>query len=169
MDFRLPELGEGVYEAELVAWLVKAGESVKRGQNLMEVLTDKASMEVPSPFAGSITGLRAEPGQQIKVGDIVLTYSPADQQEAREDGGQRIEDRGSRIEDRKGREGPEMKARDGRQAAHETPLSSVLHPPYATRIAAVRAAPSVRYMARKLGEQRHVTHGRCCSNSGYRC
>ncbi len=49
MDFRLPELGEGVYEAELVAWLVRAGDAVKRGQNLMEVLTDKASMEVPSP------------------------------------------------------------------------------------------------------------------------
>src|SRR5438309_2262922 len=69
MDFRLPELGEGIYEAELVAWLVKVGDSVKRGQDLMEVLTDKASMEVPSPFAGSITGLRAGPGQQIKVGD----------------------------------------------------------------------------------------------------
>ena len=44
MDFRLPELGEGVYEAELVAWLVKPGDVVKRGQNLVEVLTDKATM-----------------------------------------------------------------------------------------------------------------------------
>src|SRR5437588_13017984 len=74
MDFRLPELGEGVYEAELVAWLVKAGDSVKRGQSLIEVLTDKASMEVPSPFVGTITGLMAQPGQVIKVGDVVLAY-----------------------------------------------------------------------------------------------
>ena len=63
MDFHLPELGEGVYEAELVRWLVKPGDAVKRGQTLMEVMTDKATMEVPAPFAGTITELRAEPGQ----------------------------------------------------------------------------------------------------------
>ena len=75
MEFRLPELGEGVYEAELVSWLVKPGDVVKRGQNLIEVLTDKATMEVPSPFAGKITDLLAEPGQRIKVGDVVLNYA----------------------------------------------------------------------------------------------
>src|SRR5205807_1326254 len=79
MDFRLPELGEGVYEAELVSWLVKSGDAVKRGQNLMEVLTDKATMEVPSPFAGSVTALKVEPGQKIKVGDVMLTYDAAGQ------------------------------------------------------------------------------------------
>src|SRR5919204_6625910 len=82
MDFRLPELGEGVYEAELVAWLVKPGDTVKRGQNLMEVLTDKATMEVPSPFVGTITALKAEPGQQLKVGEAVLSYAPAGQADA---------------------------------------------------------------------------------------
>jgi 2-oxoisovalerate dehydrogenase E2 component (dihydrolipoyl transacylase) len=76
MDFKLPELGEGVYEAELVAWLVQPGQTVKRGQSLMEVLTDKATMEVPSPFAGSITGVQSQPGQRIKVGQVVLTYAP---------------------------------------------------------------------------------------------
>jgi len=81
-EFHLPELGEGVYEAELVAWLVKPGDTVKRGQNLMEVLTDKATMEVPSPFAGTIAALSAEPGRQIKVGDVVLAYTPAGQEEA---------------------------------------------------------------------------------------
>src|SRR5262249_9219712 len=74
MDFQVPELGEGVYEAELVAWHVKPGDVVKRGQTLMEVMTDKATMEVPSRFAGRIGELRAEPGQQIKVGQVVLTY-----------------------------------------------------------------------------------------------
>src|SRR5438876_10263684 len=77
MDFHLPELGEGVYEAELVAWLVKVGDTVKRGQPLIEMLTDKATMEVPSPFAGTITALRAEAGQQIKVGQVVLGYEGA--------------------------------------------------------------------------------------------
>src|SRR2546423_1398754 len=77
MDFKLPELGEGVYEAELVAWLVQPGQAVKRGQSLMEVLTDKATMEVPSPFAGTLTGVQARPGQRLKVGQVVLSYALA--------------------------------------------------------------------------------------------
>jgi 2-oxoisovalerate dehydrogenase E2 component (dihydrolipoyl transacylase) len=146
MDFRLPELGEGVYEAELVAWLVKPGDTVKRGQNLMEVLTDKASMEVPAPFGGTIIGLRAEPGQQIKVGDIVLTYSPTGQQDSTEAGGTKVQDGRSRIEDRK--PGVES-ARDGRESLFETSASRI--PASLTVPSSVRAAPSVRYMARKLG------------------
>jgi pyruvate dehydrogenase E2 component (dihydrolipoamide acetyltransferase)/2-oxoisovalerate dehydrogenase E2 component (dihydrolipoyl transacylase) len=74
MDFALPEIGEGVYEAELVRWLVQPGHIVKRGQALAEVLTDKATMELPSPFAGTIETLKAEPGQPIKVGELMLTY-----------------------------------------------------------------------------------------------
>ena len=77
MDFQVPELGEGVYEAELVSWLVKPGDVVKRGQALMEVMTDKATMEVPSRTAGRIAELRAEPGQQIKVGQVVLSFEEA--------------------------------------------------------------------------------------------
>ena len=76
MEFRLPEIGEGVYEAEFLNWLVKPGDTVKSGQNLMEVMTDKATMELPAPFAGTIDELRATPGQKIKVGDVLLTYTP---------------------------------------------------------------------------------------------
>ena len=70
MDFALPQLGEGVYEAELLRWLVQPGDAVKRGQTLMEVLTDKATMEVPAPFAGKITTLQGEPGQTLKIGQL---------------------------------------------------------------------------------------------------
>src|SRR5258708_3438465 len=74
MDFRVPELGEGVYEAEVIAWQVKVGEVVKRGQTLVEVMTDKATMEIPSPFAGTITSLNVEPDKQIKIGELLLSY-----------------------------------------------------------------------------------------------
>src|SRR5947207_3438626 len=77
MDFRLPELGEGVYEAELTRWLVGVGDRIAPGHGLLEVLTDKATMEVPSPFAGVISSLGAEPGQALKVGQVVLGYEPA--------------------------------------------------------------------------------------------
>jgi pyruvate/2-oxoglutarate dehydrogenase complex dihydrolipoamide acyltransferase (E2) component len=78
MQFTLPEIGEGVYEAEMIAWLVKPGDSIKRGQNLLEVMTDKATMEVPSPFVGTISELKVEPGQKIKVGEVLLTYEAVD-------------------------------------------------------------------------------------------
>ena len=79
MDFRLPELGEGVYEAEMTRWLVTVGDQVAPGKGLLEVLTDKATMEVPSPFAGVITNLAVEPGQPLKIGQVVLTYDAADE------------------------------------------------------------------------------------------
>jgi 2-oxoisovalerate dehydrogenase E2 component (dihydrolipoyl transacylase) len=74
MEFHLPEIGEGLYEAEVARWLVKPGDAVKPGQGLLEVLTDKATMEVPAPFTGTVGELRAEVGQVIKVGQVVLTY-----------------------------------------------------------------------------------------------
>src|SRR5262252_1312775 len=133
MDFQLPELGEGVYEAELVSWLVKPGDAVKRGQNLMEVLTDKATMEVPAPFAGTITGLRAEPGQQIKVGHVVLTYTA-----------------GAETETSAGE--PPAVGQQGNGAAKSA--SAAVGAPSAARHAfspaLIKAAPSVRQMARKL-------------------
>src|SRR5947208_4248860 len=77
MDFHLPQLGEGVYEAEMIRWLVAPGDAVRHGQGLMEVMTDKATMEVPAPFAGTVTELRVQPGATIKVGDLILSYTPA--------------------------------------------------------------------------------------------
>jgi len=77
MDFALPPVGEGLLEVELTRWLVQAGEAVGRGQALMEVLSDKATMEVPAPFAGRIAETIAEPGRKIKVGEVVLRYQPS--------------------------------------------------------------------------------------------
>ena len=137
MDFALPEIGEGVYEAELVSWLVQEGDTVKPGQNLLEVLTDKATMEVPSPFAGTVTALRAKPGQSVKVGDVLLSYTPAGQPVA-------------------AAARPAVEATASAQSAPPAPAASppVLNRngpgPAAGRLP-VKAAPSVRYLARKLG------------------
>jgi 2-oxoisovalerate dehydrogenase E1 component beta subunit len=79
VQFCLPELGSGVYEVELVNWLVHVGDVVQRGQNLMEVMTDKATTEVPAPFSGTITALAAQPGSQVRIGTVVLEYLPAEQ------------------------------------------------------------------------------------------
>jgi pyruvate dehydrogenase E2 component (dihydrolipoamide acetyltransferase)/2-oxoisovalerate dehydrogenase E2 component (dihydrolipoyl transacylase) len=76
MDFRVPALGEGIYEAELVEWRVRPGDRVVPGQPLAEVMTDKAVMEVPAPFAGTIDRLSVAPGQSVEVGQVLLVYAP---------------------------------------------------------------------------------------------
>jgi pyruvate/2-oxoglutarate dehydrogenase complex dihydrolipoamide acyltransferase (E2) component len=77
MDWRLPELGEGLNEADLVAWFVKPGDLVGRYQRLLGVVTDKATFEIPSNFNGEITGLKAEPAQHVQPGQVLLTYLEA--------------------------------------------------------------------------------------------
>lgn len=72
-EFKLPDLGEGMEEATIVKWLVKAGDMVKKDQKIAEVETDKAVVEIPSPFEGKVLELRFKPGQVAKVGSILLT------------------------------------------------------------------------------------------------
>jgi len=78
MDFALPPVGEGLIEVELVRWLVSPGDKVKRAQPLIEVMSDKATMEVPSPFGGVVSETLAEPGAKVKVGQVVMRYTPSD-------------------------------------------------------------------------------------------
>ncbi len=66
--FLLPDLGEGLTEAEIVAWHVAPGDSVELNQVLVEVETEKAVVELPSPFAGTVVELFAAPGESIEVG-----------------------------------------------------------------------------------------------------
>ena len=73
--FILPDLGEGVHEAELIQWRVKPGETVKEHQTLAEMETDKALVEVPSPWTGVIKELRGNEGEIITVGSVLVTYS----------------------------------------------------------------------------------------------
>lgn len=72
-DFKLPDLGEGVHEGQIVRLMVKAGEKVREDQPLMEVETDKASVEIPSPFSGTISKWHVEEGQLVHVGDVMVT------------------------------------------------------------------------------------------------
>lgn len=65
---KVPDIGEGIAEVELVEWLVKAGDAVAEDQSLAIVMTDKASVEIPSPVAGTVTRLAGEVGQMLAVG-----------------------------------------------------------------------------------------------------
>ena len=72
LEFKLPDIGEGVAEGEIVKWLVKVGDSVKEHQSIVEVMTDKATVEVPSPAAGKITALKAKEGDTVPVGSVIF-------------------------------------------------------------------------------------------------
>src|SRR3954470_11813332 len=73
MQFRLPELGEGVHEGEMVKWKVKPGDSVKYDQPLCEIMTDKATVEIPSAFQGKVAEFHAKEGEVVKVGQLMLS------------------------------------------------------------------------------------------------
>jgi pyruvate dehydrogenase E2 component (dihydrolipoamide acetyltransferase)/2-oxoisovalerate dehydrogenase E2 component (dihydrolipoyl transacylase) len=143
---------------------VQPGDTVKRGQELAEVVTDKASMPLPAPFFGRVGELRAEPGDMIKVGEVILTFEPST--------------RGAEAKAVEAKEGsaksapPREKAAaaknaDGQSSARGTAASAAAatrrrgergqaiavaeRPRTPATTARVSAAPSVRRMARELG------------------
>jgi pyruvate dehydrogenase E2 component (dihydrolipoamide acetyltransferase) len=73
--FILPDLGEGVHEAELISWKVEVGQTVQEHETLAEMETDKALVEVPSPWTGVIKELGGAEGDIVKVGSILVTYA----------------------------------------------------------------------------------------------
>lgn len=75
-EFKLPDVGEGIHEAEILRWLAKVGEKVAQNQPMLEIQTDKAVVEIPSPVAGVIAEIRAERGTMAQVGDILVVIEP---------------------------------------------------------------------------------------------
>ncbi|MBL8963345.1 MAG: 2-oxo acid dehydrogenase subunit E2 [Phycisphaeraceae bacterium] len=81
-EFILPDLGEGVHEAELIKWRVKVGDTVAEHDILAEMETDKALVEVPSPRPGIIASLNGKEGEILHVGNVLVTYQGAAGQDA---------------------------------------------------------------------------------------
>jgi 2-oxoisovalerate dehydrogenase E2 component (dihydrolipoyl transacylase) len=71
-QFKLPDIGEGIAEAEIVAWHVKVGDKVEEDQQLADMMTDKATVEMESPVAGTVTKLAGEVGDQIAIGSVLV-------------------------------------------------------------------------------------------------
>jgi 2-oxoisovalerate dehydrogenase E2 component (dihydrolipoyl transacylase) len=71
-EFRLPDVGEGLTEADIVSWHVKPGDTIKDGQVIVEIETAKAVVELPSPFAGTVSQLLVDEGQTVDVGTPII-------------------------------------------------------------------------------------------------
>ena len=71
-QFKLPDIGEGIAEAEIVAWHVKVGDTVAEDQQLADMMTDKATVEMESPVAGKVMEVAGEVGDMIPIGSVLV-------------------------------------------------------------------------------------------------
>lgn len=86
-EFKLPDIGEGIHEGEIVKWFVKAGDTVKEDDILLEVQNDKAVVEIPAPVDGTVKEVKVSEGTVAVVGDVLITFdiegdAPAGEEEA---------------------------------------------------------------------------------------
>jgi pyruvate dehydrogenase E2 component (dihydrolipoamide acetyltransferase) len=129
-SFKLPDLGEGIHEGEVLAVRVSAGDRVKEGDPILEIETDKAAVEIPSPFTDRIGEIRVKPGDIVNVGDVLITFA-RDETAAPE-----------AKNDIKPAEAEKMPEEDPKQAA-------------ALEKGPVPASPATRRLARELGIDLH--------------
>jgi pyruvate dehydrogenase E2 component (dihydrolipoamide acetyltransferase) len=151
-SFILPDLGEGITEAEIRKWLVKQGDVVEEHQPVVEIETDKAVVEVPSPKGGTILKIAREEGETIKVGEILLMIGEA---------GEKVETPQAPVEMPKTKERPKSVSVVGELPEEEEavkPPSTVSPKPapgptvqVEKHGAAVLAAPAVRALAKEMG------------------
>jgi pyruvate dehydrogenase E2 component (dihydrolipoamide acetyltransferase) len=78
VEFRLPDIGEGVIEGEVVQWLIKEGDQLREDQPMVEVMTDKATVEIPSPKAGRVARILAPAGKVCAVGQVMVVIETAE-------------------------------------------------------------------------------------------
>lgn len=135
-EFKLPDVGEGVAEGELVSWQVEEGDTVTEDQAVAEVETDKAIVEIPSPVNGTVRELCAEEGEVVPVGNVLLTFNVEGEEE------EPAESTTESAESEEGTDSQEQVAEaDAPEDTEETE----------TPEGRVFAAPSARRLARELG------------------
>jgi pyruvate dehydrogenase E2 component (dihydrolipoamide acetyltransferase) len=81
-EFCLPDLGSGLQEGQIVNWLVEVGQDVTTADNLCEVETEKAVIEIPVPYSGTVLELKAEPGDAVEVGSVIAVIGDAGEEPA---------------------------------------------------------------------------------------
>ena len=143
--FKLPDLGEGIHEGEIIEILVSVGDEVEEGDDLLVVETDKASVEIPSPYTGEVTGIEVEPGDLVEVGDSIVTFSGGEEEAE--------EEAPPPEPERETEEGPEEEPAEGPEEEEAREEGARESPP--EREGPVPAAPSTRRLARELGIDLH--------------
>ncbi len=131
-EFKLPDIGEGIHEGEIVKWFVKVGDEVKEDDILCEVQNDKAVVEIPSPVSGKVLEIKAEEGSVKVVGDTLIVIDTGDSA-APQASEEKAEQAEQKEEVKKEEEAPTVEAKSGDKKKR------------------VIAMPSVRKYARERG------------------
>lgn len=132
--FKLPDIGEGIAESEIALWRVAVGDTIREDQPLVDMLTDKAAVEIPSPVAGTVRELRGQVGEKVAVGSALVVIETAEHAPSPPAGAN----------------APVTQQRTLSQAALPSPPIPVLQGD-GGRTCTVAAAPTVRKKARELG------------------
>lgn len=127
-SFRLPDIGEGVAEGEIVKWNVAPGSKVEQDQDMVEVMTDKVTVKIPSPVAGTVKDILVPEGKVAKVGDILVT-----------------------IDDGKGQDSTNLEVHEETQVSGKSPEDAPKEPRTIVSQTKVLATPAVRKLAKDLG------------------
>jgi pyruvate dehydrogenase E2 component (dihydrolipoamide acetyltransferase) len=156
--FVLPDLGEGLTEAEIVKVLVREGDVIQEDAPLLEVETDKATVEIPSPMSGRVETIHVSPNQTVRVGQVLVTFadaatSPGKQAADTLDPTRRLapETRTTVGNGRARQTAPEPRAARGEPVATAGTV---------TRTGPVPATPATRRLARELGVDLHTVRAR---------
>ena len=148
--FTLPDLGEGLQEAEIVTWHVEIGDDVVTDQPLLAVETDKAVVEVPSPSTGTVTAIHAAPGDMIAIGGALVDFEDSVVTDSGVIVGELADEATVLAEEPAHPAAPAMPAEPAPPIAPE-PESMPTPPAAVEPTAPVKASPAVRALARKLG------------------
>lgn len=162
-DFILPDLGEGVAEAELIKWRVSVGDSVKEHDILADMETDKALVEVPSPRTGVIAALHGKEGEILKVGAPLVTYQGSEAAASAE--AKPAKSTGVKSEPVKASPAPSASSNGSHASSHAAPAASAEREDEGTVVGKMGAAlagisaapgkalatPAVRRLARDMG------------------
>ncbi len=144
-EFKLPDLGEGIHEGEILSVRVSEGDKVNEGDIILEVETDKAAVEVPSPYTGVVKEIRIKPGDTVNVGDVMMTFSVGE--EAAETGKpseERVEEKEEKPPEGKPEKKPPKEKEEEKGREEELPTEKPREGP-------VPASPATRRLARELG------------------
>ena len=120
-EFKMPDPGEGIHEAEVLEIVVSEGDRVEEGQTVMTVETDKASVEIPSPVTGKVKEIRVKVGDIVEVGDVLIVFLEEDEEQDEsgdEDGDQAVAEKPD--EEKENRASAEAQQRGKKDEAEDT-------------------------------------------------
>ena len=150
-NFKLPDVGEGIAESEIAAWRVKEGDVIKEEQPLVDMLTDKAAIEIPSPVAGKVVKLHAAAGDKVPVGSVLVTIQTTGTAPAEKGKPAAAAPAASVTPAKAGVQAAAAPALDSRLRGNDSKGAFYnAHP---------AAAPSVRKRAREMGVDLHTVQG----------